>query len=511
MGRPNNRIVIAGGGTAGWMTAAALSQHFGSQATITLVESSSIGTIGVGEATIPTIRNFYRRLGLQDQDVIRATQATCKLGIQFNDWHKPGSSFIHPFGMYGQDVRGIDFHQFWLKLHRQGRAAPLGEYSLGATLAAAGKFVPPSPNPPSTLSVYDWALHFDAALFAQLMRDVATRQGVTAVDAVIARVSQREDGRIAALHTECGQRVEGDLFIDCSGFRGLLIGETLGVEYQSWQQWLLCDSALAVQSESVEPPKPYTRVNAQEAGWQWRIPLQQRDGNGHVYSRQFMSDARAEEILRANIPGALNATSTLNAEPRKIGFTPGRRARAWENNCIAIGLSAGFLEPLESTSIALIETAIEKIKTLVTNFDFHPSVVEEFNQTTALEYERVRDFLILHYKASQRDDSEFWRYCRNMALPESLQHKLDLFLNSGYIVNYRWEMFHQPSWLAIFAGFDVLPENYDLRVDQFPDEQIEHSLNEMHRSLQRAVSGAPDHQQFIAECFPAERPSEVAL
>ncbi|MCK7598578.1 tryptophan 7-halogenase [Microbulbifer sp. CAU 1566] len=508
MGRPNNRIVIAGGGTAGWMTAAALSQHFGSQAEITLVESSKIGSIGVGEATIPTIRNFYRSLGMQDLDVIRATQATCKLGIQFNNWHKPGSSFIHPFGTYGQNIQtsgqSIDFHQLWLQQHHQGKAAPLGEYSLGVTLAEAEKFTFPSPNPPSSLWVYDWALHFDAALFAQLMKDHATSKGVRAVDAVIHRVSQHEDGRIKALHLEDGSEVEGDLFIDCSGFRALLIEETLGVPYENWQYWLLCDSAVAVQSERVETPKPYTRVNAETAGWQWRIPLQQRDGNGHVYASEYLNDERAEQILRDNIPGQ------LTGDPRRIRFTPGRRVRTWEKNCIAIGLAAGFLEPLESTSIALIETAIEKIKTLVTHFDIQPSMVNEFNQTTALEYLRVRDFLILHYKATARDDSDFWRYCRNMSIPDTLQHKLDLFLASGHIVNYRWEMFHQPSWLAIFSGFDLLPDHYDLRLNQIPEAQRQSYLEGLRSSLRNAVAGAPDHYQFIREHGAAAEPDEEA-
>ncbi|WP_105103013.1 tryptophan halogenase family protein [Microbulbifer pacificus] len=508
MGNPNNRIVIAGGGTAGWMTAAALSQHFGSLVDITLVESSTIGTIGVGEATIPTIRNFYRSLGMRDTDVLRATQGTCKLGIQFNDWHSPGSSFIHPFGVYGQDLRtegqSIDFHQLWLKLYQQGKAAPIGEYSLGVTLAETGKFTFPSPNPPSSLWVYDWALHFDATLFAELMQTFSVARGVIHVDGIIEHVAQHENGEIASLRTRCGKIIEGDLFIDCTGFRALLIGDTLGVPYESWQQWLLCDSALAVQSKSTEVPRPYTRVNAQSAGWQWRIPLQHRDGNGHVYASEYMDDERAEAILRGNIAGELTST------PRRIRFTPGRRTRAWEKNCIAIGLSAGFLEPLESTSIALIETAIEKIKTLVTNFERQPAIVEEFNQTTALEYERVRDFLILHYKASAREDSDFWRYCRSMPLPDALQHKLDLFLASGHIVNYRWEMFHQPSWLAIFAGFHLLPRRYDLRVDQLPERQIQQHLETMRTTLRGTVAGVPDHIRFIREHCAAEHAVEEA-
>ncbi|WP_346837701.1 tryptophan halogenase family protein [Microbulbifer sp. SAOS-129_SWC] len=493
------RIVIVGGGTAGWMSAASLQQHFGPQAQITLIESSEIGTVGVGEATIPTIRNFYHQLGLQDLDVIRATGATCKLGIEFRDWHRPGSKFIHPFGLYGQSLRGIDFHQFWLKLRRMGAAADLGDYSLGVTLAKNHKFTLPSRKPPSTLSVFDWALHFDATRFAALMRDFAEKNGVARIDAKIERVALNPDsGFIDSVVTECGQSIAGDLFIDCSGFRALLLGEALGIEYEDWNQWLLCDSALAVQSRGTGAPPPYTRVIARSAGWQWQIPLQHRQGNGHVYSSRHISDSDAQQILEQNIDGEL-----LHA-PRQLHFRPGRRKQAWHKNCIAIGLAAGFLEPLESTSIALVETALEKIKTLVTNFDCHPAVVEEFNQTTALETERVRDFLILHYKATARDDSDFWRYCRDMSIPDTLAHKLELFKASGYIVNYRWEMFHQPSWLAIFTGFDYLPEQYDQRVDNFDEQQLIHSFAEMRASLHRAADESPHHSDFIAQHCAAE-------
>ncbi|OYX89020.1 MAG: tryptophan halogenase, partial [Caulobacter sp. 35-67-4] len=322
------------------MAAASLQRHFqGSPLKITLIESSEIGTIGVGEATIPTIRNFYQNLGLSDLDVMRATGATCKLGIRFNDWLKPGSSFLHPFGLFGQDLRGVPFHHYWLRLKALGDESEIGEYSLGASLDKGGKFTQPSRNPPSSLSVFDWAL------------------GVKRIDARITRVNLRpEDGFIASVDLDTGATVEGELFIDCSGFRGLLIEEALHTGYEDWSPWLLCDRALAVQSEGSGEPPPYTDVSAQTAGWRWRIPLQHRYGNGYVYSSRHISDDDAMAELKGAVP------DPLLHEPRQIRFTPGRRLKAWNKNCVALGLAAGFLEPLESTSIALIETGIEKIK-----------------------------------------------------------------------------------------------------------------------------------------------------
>ncbi len=486
-------IIIVGGGTAGWMAAASLKHHFKQRIDITLIESSEIGTIGVGEATIPTIRQFYHQLGLTDLEVIRATRATCKLGIQFNDWHKPGSSFIHPFGVYGQALKGTDFHHYWLKLRQKNLAAELGDYSLGAVLAKNNKFTFPSPNPPSTLSVFDWALHFDAALFAGLMRKHAEANGVRRIDAKITRVNQRaSDGFIESVQLDYGAIFAADLFIDCSGFKGILIEEALHSGYENWSDWLLCDRAFAVQSHSVAAPNSYTKVNARPAGWQWQIPLQHRDGNGHVFSSQFMRDEIAREMLIKNVQGE------LLHEPRKLSFVPGRRKQTWSKNCIAIGLAAGFLEPLESTSIALIQTGIEKIRMLLAAGQYNDSIAREFNETTALEYERVRDFIILHYKLNARDDTEFWRHCRAMTIPDSLQHKMELFKASGHVVNYRWEMFGQPSWLAIFEGFGYLPDVYDAQVDQLDEAMLAQNLARMRESLRATVADTPDHGEFIA-------------
>ena len=501
MSEPIRSIVIVGGGTAGWMAAASLQQHFtNTPVNITLIESSTIETVGVGEATIPTIRRFYQNLGMTDEEVLRATQGTCKLGIQFNDWHSPGSSFIHPFGLFGQDVRNIGFHHYWLKMREQGDVTPMGEYSLGVSLAKHNKFIFPSPNPPSSLSVFDWALHFDASLFAAHMRTFATSKGCTHIDAVVTEVRQRaEDGFIESLLLDSGEVIAGDLFIDCTGFRSLLLDKTLKVGYEDWSQWLFCDSAVVAQTKNVGPPTPYTRVNAREAGWQWRIPLRSRTGNGYVYSSRFIDDQMAVDTLTDTVEGE------LLTEPRKLSFTPGRRTKSWHKNCIALGLSSGFLEPLESTSIALIETGIERIKMLFPDSRFSQACIDEFNEISALEYERVRDFIILHYKASTREDSEFWRECSAMEIPETLQKKIDLFKARGYFLRYRWEMFHPASWLAIYTGFDILPDSYDPAVDSFESRYISESFAAMKASLQRVVNETPSHQDFLDTLYSSDK------
>ena len=489
-------VVIVGGGTAGWMTAAALVQHFRSTpVTITVVESSDIGTIGVGEATIPTIRRFYAQLGMRDEDVMRATQATCKLGIRFHDWSGPGSDFIHPFGHFGQDVNGVGFHNYWLKQRRAGDDTPLAAYSLGAALAAAGKFNRPSSNPPSMLSVFDWALHLDAGLFASHLRVYAEAGGCQRIDARIQSVALRpEDGFVRALALENGREIEGDLFVDCSGFRALVIGQALGIPFEDWGCWLPCDAAFAVQSENRpgDAPAPFTRVTARSAGWQWGIPLRHRAGNGLVFSSAHLTDDQALDELTPNLMGA------ALMEPRRIPFRPGRRAQAWAKNCVAIGLSAGFLEPLESTSIALIETGIERLKQLFPDRRFAQPTVEEYNDQSAREMERVRDFIILHYKLNRRADTAFWRDCREMAIPETLERKLALWKARGQFVRYRWEMFHPASWLAIYAGFDLFPDDYDPAADAMDPTYLARSLTEMRDNIARLVDQTPDHAQFLA-------------
>ena len=486
------RVVIVGGGTAGWMAAAALSAHLaGTGVAITLIESSDIGTVGVGEATIPTIRRFYAALGMSDAEVMQACDATAKLGIRFVDWLRPEHNFIHPFGRFGQDLKGVDFHHYWLKARAAGDTAPLGDYSLGALLAGSGHATLPAPRPSSQLGIFDWALHFDAALFAQHMRRFAEKMGVTRIDARITDVRLRcEDGFISALTLDGGGRVDGDLFIDCSGFRSLLLGETLGVGYEDWSHWLLCDGAFAVQSERAGDPPSCTTVTARSAGWQWRIPLRQREGNGMVFSSRFQSDDAAREELLANVPG------TPTMEPRRLRFTPGRRQVAWAKNCVALGLASGFLEPLESTSIALIETGIERLKQLFPDKDFDPAVIAEYNEQSAEEIERVRDFIILHYKLNGRPGA-FWQACREMEVPDSLDGKLALWRARGAFVRYRWEMFSPASWLAIYAGLEYLPRRLDPAVAAVDQGQLTRSLEAMRRSLQETIADTPSHQEFL--------------
>ena len=493
-GEQIRKIVIVGGGTAGWMAAAALRQHFrGAAMDVTVVESSEIGTVGVGEATIPTIRRFYAQLGMRDWDVIDAAEGSVKLGIRFNGWGGEGTSFLHPFGHFGQDVRGIGFHHYWLKLRAAGGdVGRLEDYSLGASLALGERFTPPSPNPPSTMSLFDWALHLDASLFAQHLRRFSEAAGCVRIDGRITKVNLRaSDGFIESLTLSNGETVEGDLFIDCSGFRSLLLGEALGVGFEDWSHWLLCDSAFAVQTRGTGALPPYTSVTARTAGWQWHIPLQHRTGNGLVFSSRHLSDEEARTELLANVEGE------QLIEPRRLGFTPGRRKQAWAKNCVALGLASGFLEPLESTSIALIETGIERLKQLFPDRRFDPAVIGEYNQVFGEEMERVRDFIILHYKLNKRDGA-FWQQCRDMEVPETLAHKMRLFEARGHFVRFSWEMFAPASWLAIYAGFDHWPEGWDPGADAMDEAYLARSLAEMRRAVAGGVAEAPLHADFLA-------------
>ncbi|MFT4924587.1 MAG: tryptophan halogenase [Phenylobacterium sp.] len=488
-------IVIVGGGTAGWMTAAALGKHFqGQSVEIKLVESSQLGTIGVGEATIPTLRRFYSKLGLSDIDVLKATNATCKLGIEFKDWHSKGKSFIHPFGLFGQHANEVPFHHYWLKLRQQGDMTDIANYSMGVSLAKNNKFIQPAPKPASPLAVFDWALHFDATLFADLMCKSALGNGVTTIDNTINKVNvHRNTGHIQSLSFENGESLAGDLFIDCSGFKALLIEGALKTGFEDWSEWLVCDKAIAVQSESTSEPLVRTISQAHDAGWQWKIPLQHRQGNGHVFCSKYISEDEATATLLNNIEG-----KTLH-EPRSFSFTPGRRKLAWHKNCIAVGLSSGFLEPLESTSIALVETAIDKIVMSFAKPQYGQKEVDRFNEVTRLEYERVRDFIILHYKANQRQEGAMWQYCRDMVVPAELAEKMRLFKTEGKIVRYPWEIFGADSWLAIFSGMDYLPEVYDPRVDNMPLAYLSDTLAKMRSSIQSTVSSVPTHTEFLTK------------
>ncbi|MFT5756729.1 MAG: tryptophan halogenase [Alteromonadaceae bacterium] len=488
-------IVIVGGGTSGWMTAAALSKHFKEKPVkITLVDSSKIGTIGVGEATIPTLRRFYQQLGFSDLEVINATNATCKLGIEFKDWYKKDHSFIHPFGIYGQGTQEVAFHHYWLKAYQLSGKNDFADYSLGVNLAQENKFTLPDKKPNSQLDVFDWALHFDADLFAKLMRDFSLKNGITHLDKNISQVNLLAiDGGIKSLTFEDHSQLKADLFIDCSGFKGLLIQQAMKTEYINWSEWLVCDRAVALQSEATKSPLSRTISHAQKAGWLWHIPLQNRTGNGHVYSSKYMSDDEATATLIQNIDGkALNS-------PRQFSFTPGRCKKSWNKNCIAVGLSSGFLEPLESTSIALVETAINRIILSFSSNEYDQQAIERFNEVTAMEYERVRDFIILHYQANQRDDSPMWQDCREMILPKSLIEKMTAFKTTGKVIRYPWEIFGNDSWLAIFNGFHYIPESYDKRVDNMTLDYLNENLAYMRNKIKTSVDAADNHHAFLTK------------
>ncbi len=494
------RIVIAGGGSAGWMTAAALSSLLDPKdVSITLVESDEIGTIGVGEATIPDIINFNRMLGLDEREFMKATHATFKLGIEFRDWGRKGDVYIHPFSVHGVDMKGIDFHNYWLREREGGGPHAIQNYSLCAVSASHNKFTLPDPNPRSLLTHIRYAYHFDATLYARYLRGYAEARGVRRVEGKIQDVTRApESGHISALRLESGQTVDGDFFFDCTGFRALLLNKVLGVGYVDWSRWLPCNSALAVPCRHAGPLTPYTRASARPSGWQWRIPTQKRTGNGHIYSREFMSDDEATSMLLANLDGEALAS------PRQIRFTAGHRQTFWSHNCIAIGLSAGFLEPLESTSIYLIQEGISRFISLFPDASLPAVLRDEYNRHMRTEFEQVRDFIVLHFKATERDDTPFWNYCRNMDIPDTLRHKIELFREAARVFRYEEELFSRPSWVAVFLGQNIVPRRYDPIVAALPHADVHESLESMRLAMIQAANAMPTHEQFIQRYCPAD-------
>lgn len=493
MSKPINEIVIVGGGTAGWMTAASLAKYAQDKnLTITVIASDTIGTIGVGEATIPNIVEFNNNLGIDEIEFIKATQATFKLGIQFEGWSTKESNFFHPFADYGLKVNNVDFHHYINKVANSGESINIEEYSFPCVLAKKGRFAQPNPTPASPLADYSYAYHFDAGLYAKFLEEFSIKRKVIHISETITSVSLvPESGFIRSVTLADGREISADLFIDCSGFKGLLIEGALKTGYDDWNHWLMCDSALAVQTESVGEPLPYTRSIARDSGWQWNIPLQHRTGNGHIYSSQFEDHAKAEQTLLENIEGR-----TIN-QVRKLSFSPGRRKQMWNKNCVAIGLSSGFLEPLESTSISLIQSGIAKLLTFFPDKSFNEYDIAEVNRLHNSELENVRDFLILHYKLTTRNDTEFWRQCQSMAIPETLIHKINLYESRGHIVMHENESFEQASWLTMYHAFNRKPLRYDPRVDNIDIEIIKQNLANMHDSLNSAANQAISHQQFI--------------
>ncbi|MYN16041.1 tryptophan halogenase [Rugamonas sp. FT107W] len=492
------RIVIVGGGTAGWMTAAPLAQRLARHPTqpceVTLVESPEIGTIGVGEATLPTIRAYNEALGLDGADFVGKTQASFKLGIEFQDWGHVGNRFFHGFGDFGPPLAGYGAHQHWLRLAQAFNHMPVLEnWSMPSVMARHGKFTPPNEEAPGVTDAYSYGFHFDASLYAAYLRDYAVARGVRRIEGMIVDVERHpESGFVTAVKLGDGRRVEGDLFIDCSGFRGLLIEGALEAGYEDWSAYLPCNSALAVPCASAAQLTPYTRSTAKEAGWLWRIPLQHRTGNGHVYSSGFTSDERARRVLLDGLDGA-----ALD-EPRQLRFVTGRRRKSWVKNVVAIGLSAGFVEPLESTSISLIETAVGKLLELFPERDCRPELADEFNRVMRIRYESVRDFIILHYKLTKRDDSEFWRYCADMAIPDSLRHQIELFRETGRVAILDHGGFAEPSFVAMMMGLGVVPKRCDPLAGRVDIRVVHGHFAELRDLIARAVAGMPDHGAYVA-------------
>ncbi len=490
---PIQRVVIVGGGTAGWMSAALLARALGPGITIRLIESDEIGTVGVGEATIPQIRHINQFLGIDEDAMLGAVQGTFKLGIEFNDWRRIGDSYLHAFGDLGLPLGLVPFQHYWLRdRQRANAAADLWAYSINAQSCRQMRFGRMERVGSSPLTGVRYAYHFDAGLYGQYLRRTCDPRHVQRIEGRIVDVRLRaEDGFIESLQLASGEIVEGDFFIDCSGFRGLLIEGALDSGYENWQQWLPCDRALAVTSARVVPMRPYTQASARAAGWQWRIPLQHRNGNGHVYCSEYISDDEATATLLAHLDGE------ALAEPRMLRFTTGMRRKSWNRNCVAMGLASGFMEPLESTSIHMIQSAISRLISLFPDRHCDTALGDEYNRQTRLEYESVRDFLVLHYRATEREDTPFWRHCRAIGMPGHLARRVELFRQSGQIFRHGEELFTEVGWLQVLIGQGIEPLHYHPVADALPATELDAFLGNMRTLIQRAVQTFPPHQQFV--------------
>ena len=495
MNNPIKRLVIVGGGTAGWMTAGALSKVLGTQAyDITLVESEEIGTVGVGEATIPQINLFNELLGLNEDEFIRQTNATFKLGIHFVDWRKPGAAYLHPFGLYGIDMDGIGFHHFLLRYAAMGGSRDFSRYNAEAMAIRENKFGRTPKGESANLPKINYAFQFDAGLYATFLRHYAEARGVGRREGKVVQVHQdAQSGEVTAVQMEDGHRIEGDLFIDCSGFRGLLIEETLKAGYEDWSHWLPCDRAAAVPCEKAEGPiQPYTRSTAREAGWQWRIPLQHRTGNGYVFSSAFVSEDEAVTKLMSRLDG-----KPLK-DPKILKFVTGRRKQMWVKNVVAFGLASGFLEPLESTSIHLVQSGIARLLTYFPRQGISEPAVAQYNREALAEYDNIKDFLIAHYHVTDREDTPFWAYCRHMAIPDSLSDRLDLFRQSGQMAVVASDLFKETNWFSVLTGQGIMPENYHPVADLISEDELKQRLARVRDAIQQRVDGLTGHDAYIA-------------
>ena len=484
---PCRKIVIAGGGTAGWMTAAAIARTMGMAVDLTLIESELIGTVGVGESTIPPLVTYNRLLGINEAEFMRATQATFKLGIGFENWKEVGHRYFHSFGSTGKDHWSAGFQHFWLNGLERGRDEPYDDYCLELSAAYANKFA----HLPEDRMNYAYQL--DSSLYAKFLRAMAVGDRAVRVEGKIAEVEvDGTSGAIAALKLESGERIEGDLFIDCTGFRALLIGQTLKSEFEDWSHWLPCDSAIAIQTRSVQPAVPYTLAIAHDAGWRWRIPLQHRTGNGIVYCSQFLDKDAALERLLGNIEG-----DTLT-QPNFLRFVAGARRQQWARNCIAVGLAGGFMEPLESTAIHLIQRAVLRLIRMLPLREVSERDIAEFNDQQMTDMLQIRDFLILHYKATDRRDSAFWRQCADMPIPDSLAQKLELFRETGRVFRRNEELFAENSWVQVMMGQGIVPQAYHPIATKLSDAEMTKLLTTIRDNVARTVDGLPEHHAYVA-------------
>jgi tryptophan halogenase len=483
-----NRVVIAGGGTAGWMVAACLSKMLGKVLDIKLIESDEIGTVGVGEATIPTLVTFHRLLDINEQEFMAATQGTFKLGIGFENWRDVGRNYIHSFGLTGTDHWSAGFQHFWLKGRERKLAGDYGDYCVELKAAQADRF---AHLPRGGLN---YAFHIDAGLYAKFLRKFSEGFGARRIEGKIVEVkTDPTSGYITAIRLDSGADIEGDLFIDCTGFRGLLIGQALHVGYEDWSHWLYNDSAVALQTESVRDAWPYTRSIAREAGWQWRIPLQHRVGNGIVYCSRYLPDDQAKQTLLANVEGK------VLTEPRVIKFRPGQRREHWKKNCVAVGLASGFIEPLESTSIHLIQRSMIRLMQMFPRTSIEQSDIDEFNHQMSSEIEHIRDFIVLHYHVTDRQDTPFWRAVRNMSIPDSLQHRIDLFRETGRVFRVPNELFAENSWIQVMLGQGIMPRQHHPVADLMGDEELSRFLEGIRSNVERTVMQLPKHQAYLEQ------------
>lgn len=489
---PLNKIVIVGGGTSGWLAAAMLSQHFKSDlCRIELVESAEIGTVGIGESTVPPFVGLLRRLGIDEQDFVRQTQATYKLGIKFVDWQKRQQAYFHPFGVLGKRIGSHDFYQCWLKARALGDTSSLQDFSPCSVMAENGRFFQPDKARNTPIGGANYALHVDAKRVAQYLRAYAEARGVIRTEALVTRVRQADNGFIDSIVLANGREIHGDFFIDCTGFKALLIEKTLAVDFEDWSQFLPCDRAIAIKSQKDGATHPYTLATARKAGWTWRIPLRYAIGHGYVYASRFCSDAEAKSTLLRCLD------APLLDEPRLIAFRTGRRREIWKSNCLSLGLASGFIEPLESTAIHLIARGMDFFLRYFPDRDCDPALIREYNRRMNADYEEVRDFIVLHYAATSREDTPFWRWCKNITLPDSLQERIELFQAHGALREGLDELFRSTSWQSVFEGMDIRPRRHCPRVDNIDARQIMAGLQTARNAIHGMVRSLPTHDEFL--------------